>query len=426
MSQRSEAVQDEFRRLRRRVVVTGWGAVTPLGVGVADTWAAMLAGRSGIRQLSAIESGDLGSHIGGEIHDWDPEAHLPRKISRRTDSFAQYALAAAAEAVESAKLIIGPELAPRTGVLVGSGYGPVNYNSKLPDLLRDKGPRGISPLSQVTGAMDSAAVEISLLFGTTGPCRSLSTACATGTDSIGEAARLIQYGAADVAIAGGADNCISRADLAGCGNARALSTRNEQPELASRPFDEDRDGFVMSSGAGVVVLEAADHAIERGAPILAEVAGFGASSDAFHWTAPHPDGTGAKAAMRAAMRDAGVAAEEIDYINAHGTSTPLGDAREVRSIREVLGERATRIPVSSTKSMTGHMIGAGGAVELIVCGLAIRDGIVPPTINCDRPLDAEMNFVAHTAQRHDIRVAMNNSFGFGGHNAVLVLRRWEP
>ncbi|MCO1576015.1 beta-ketoacyl-ACP synthase II [Crossiella sp. SN42] len=424
MSKSSEAVQAEFRRLRRRVVVTGWGAVTPLGVGVPTTWSAMLAGQSGIRRVASISADDLGCQITGEIHDWDPEAHLPRKIARRTDSYAQYALTAATEAVEAAKLVFDPELAARTGVLVGSGYGPVNYNNKLPDLLREKGPRAISPLSQVTGAMDSAAVEISLLFGTTGPCRAMSTACATGTDSIGEAARLIQYGAVDVAIAGGADNCISRADLAGCGNARALTNRNDAPEEASRPFDEDRDGFVMSAGAGVVVLEAADHAIERGAPILAEVAGFGASADSYHWTAPHPEGTGAKAAMRAALADAGIAPEEVDYVNAHGTSTPLGDAREVRSIREVLGERATRIPVSSTKSMTGHMIGAGGAVEAIVCGMAIREGVVPPTINCHKPLDAEMNFVPHTPQQHDIRVAMNNSFGFGGHNAVLVLRRW--
>lgn len=417
-------VLEEIRRLRRRVVITGWGAVTPLGNDAESTWSAMLAGRSGLGPITAFETGDLRTRIGGEVRDFDPDAYLPRPVSRRMDTYAQYAFAAAVQARDTAKLVVDEALAPRLGVLVGSGYGPVRYNHGVADTLRDKGPRGISPYAQVTGAIDNAAGEISMQFGACGPSRAMSTACATGTDSIGEAARWIQYGHADVVLAGGADNCLTRGDLAGSGNARALSTRNDDPAGASRPFDAGRDGFVMSAGAGVVVLEELERALERGAPVLAEVVGYAATSDAHHWTAPHPDGTGAKAAMRGALDDAGLPPDAIGYVNAHGTSTPVGDEREVRSIREVLGEHATRIPVSSTKSMTGHMIGAGGAVEAIVSALAVRDGVAPPTINCAEPLDEEMNFVPDRPQQHDIEVAMSNSFGFGGHNAVVLLRRF--
>lgn len=414
----------EIQRLRRRVGVTGWGAITPLGLSVEDTWAAMLSGRSGIRPIEAFKVDDLKCRIGGEVRGFDPDVYVPRKVSHRMDTYAQYAMGAATQALEMAKLTIDDELATRVGVLVGSGYGPVAYNERLMDTLRDKGPRAISPLAQITGAIDNAAGEISMQFGAKGPNRALSTACATGTDAIGEAARWIQFGFADIVIAGGADNCLTRGNLASSGNARALSTRNAEPELACRPFDEERDGFVMSSGAGVLVLEEIERAVSRGVPILGEVIGYGSTSDAYHWTAPHPEGAGAKAAMRAALDDAGIDKSAVDYINAHGTSTPIGDEREVHAIREVLGEHALRIPVSSTKSMTGHMIGAGGAVEAIVSCLAMRDGIAPPTINCLRPLDTEMNFVAGTAQEYEISVAMSNSFGFGGHNAVVILRKW--
>jgi 3-oxoacyl-[acyl-carrier-protein] synthase II len=417
-------ILDEMRRLRRRVVVTGWGAVTPLALSVEDTWAGMLAGRSGIRPIESFEVGDLNTRIGGEVSGFNPDLYVPHKVSRRMDTYALYAMGAATQALESAKLSIDDELAPRVGVLVGSGYGPVNYNHGVANTLRDKGPRSISPFAQIAGAIDNAAGEISMQFGATGPSRAQSTACATGTDSIGEAARWIQFGFADVVIAGGADNCLTRGDFAGSGNARALSTRNAEPELASRPFDEERDGFVMSAGAGIVVLEEAERAVARGVPILGEVIGYGSTSDAYHWTAPHPEGRGAKAAMREALADAGIEASTVDYINAHGTSTPIGDDREVHAIREVFGDHALNIPVSSTKSMTGHMIGAGGAVEAIVSCLAMRDGIAPPTINCVRPLDPEMNFVAGAAQEHEISVAMSNSFGFGGHNAVVILRKW--
>jgi 3-oxoacyl-[acyl-carrier-protein] synthase II len=283
----------------------------------------------------------------------------------------------------------------------------------------------VSPFSQVTGAIDSAVGEVTMRIGAQGPSRAQSTACATGTDSIGEAARWIRYGTADVVVAGGAESCLNRADLAGSANARALSTRNDDPTRASRPFDAARDGFVMSSGAGVLVLEELEHALRRGVPILAEVSGYGSTSDAYHLTAPHPEAIGARKAMRLALEDAGVDSSDVDYINAHGTSTPIGDEREVYAIRSVLGSRARTVPVSSTKSMTGHMLGAGGAVEAIVCALAMRDSVVPPTVNLDDPLDAEMNFVPNVAQEHEVRVAVSNSFGFGGHNAVLVLSAWE-
>ncbi len=417
-------VHEPMRRLRRRVVVTGWGAVTPLGLGVEDTWAAMLAGRSGIGAIRSFDVSDLSTRIGGEVRGFDPDLYVPRKVSRRMDLHALYALGAATQAVQSARLEIDEELADRVGVLVGSGYGAVSYNHTVADTLRAKGPRAISPFAQVAGAIDNAAGEISMRFGARGPSRAQSSACATGTDSLGEAARWIQFGFADVVIAGGADNCVTRCEIAGSGNARALSVRNDEPERASRPFDADRDGFVMSAGAGIMVLEEAEHALARGVPILAELIGYAATSDAHHWTSPHPEGAGAKAAMRAALDDASIEPQALDYVNAHGTSTPVGDEREVHAIREVLGTHATGIPVSSTKSMTGHMIGASGAVEAIVCCLAIRDGIAPPTINCDRPLDTEMNFVACHAQKHDIHVAMSNSFGFGGHNAAVILRRW--
>lgn len=418
-------VLDELRRLRRRVVITGWGAITPLGLDVDSTWAAMLAGRSGIGPVRAFDVSDLGSRIAGEVRGFDPDRYMPRKTSRRMDTYSQYALAAAMEAVDAAKLEVGEDHDSRFGVLIGSGYGPVNYNHEVAHTLVTRGPRGVSPFAQVTGAIDNAAGEISMHFGARGPSRAISTACATGTDSVGEAARWIQFGVVDVALAGGADNCITRGDLAGSGNARALSTRNDEPERASRPFDVDRDGFVMSAGAGVLVLEDLQHALDRGAPVLAEVIGYGSTSDAHHWTAPHPEGVGAKAAMRHAIADAGIEPGDIDYVNAHGTSTPIGDEREVHCLREVLGDRAEQIPVSSTKSMTGHMIGAGGAVELIVTGLAMRDGLAPPTINCDDPLDAGLNFVPGRPQPHVISTAMSNSFGFGGHNAVVVLRTWR-
>lgn len=416
---------DERRADRRRVVITGWGAVTPLGLTADETWDALVAGRSGIREITSVDVSDLPVRIGGEVIGFDPAAYLPHKVSRRTDRYAQYALAAALQAVEHAGLRIDAELAPRTAVLIGSGYGPAATVQASVERLRTAGPRSVSPYAQVSTAIDSAPGEISLLLGIEGPTRATSTACASGTDAIGEAARWIQRGDVRVALAGGAEHVITRFDLCSSANARALSTRNDDPVRASRPFDNDRDGFVMGAGAGVLVLEDAEHAAERGAVILGEIAGYAATSDAHHWTAPHPDGRGVRRAMRLALRDARLDPTDVDYINAHGTSTPLNDAKETAAIREVFGDHATAIPVSSTKSMTGHLIGAAGAVELIATGHVLGTGIVPPTLNCDDPLDREMNYVPNEAQEHDVRVALSNSFGFGGHNAVLVVRRWE-
>ncbi|MCB5166102.1 beta-ketoacyl-ACP synthase II [Streptomyces bambusae] len=411
---------------RRKVVVTGWGAVTPVGLTADETWAALTAGVSGIAPLTGVDTTGLTTGFGGEVKGFDPSRHLGPRQVRRTDPYAQYAFAAASEAMEQAGL--GPEgtTGRRTGVLIGTGYGPVTSVGRHLAALEEHGPRRVSPFAQITGAMDSAACEIGFAYGATGPTRALSTACASGADAIGEAAQWIRHGTVDVAIAGGAEHIFTRLELASSNNAHALSTRTGAPQQASRPFDADRDGFVMSAGAGVLVLESEEHALARGATVLAELAGYAATSDAHHWTAPHPEGRGARAAMAAALADAGLGPEDVDYINAHGTSTQANDSAEVDSIRAVFGAHAARIPISSTKSMTGHMIGAAGAVEAIVAALAIRHSLVPPTINCDRPIADDLNFVPHRAQQHPVTVAMTNSFGFGGHNAVLILRAWEP
>lgn len=407
-----------------KVVVTGWGAVTPVGLTAEETWQALLAGRSGIDTITCIEAGDLPTNIGGEVRGFDPKKYLSHKQLRRMDDYAQYAFAATGEALTMSKLDIDEDNGHRVGALIGSGYGPMKSITEQVESMLAKGPRGVSPFAPVTAAIDSAAGEISLAFGVAGPTRAMSSACASGTDAIGEAARWIRNGVVDAVITGGAEHILTRMDMAGSGNAKALSTRTDAPTEASRPFDEDRDGFVMSAGAGIMILESEEHAKARGATILAEIAGYGSTSDAYHWTAPHPEGKGVRRAMRLAIEDAGVDASEVDYVNAHGTSTVFNDQAELDSIRSVLGDRAEQIPISSTKSMTGHMIGAAGAVEAMVAALSINNGVVPPTINCHKPIDDKVNFVPLKAQQHDIDVAMSNSFGFGGHNAVVVLRHW--
>ncbi|HEV2347631.1 MAG TPA: beta-ketoacyl-ACP synthase II [Actinocrinis sp.] len=409
---------------RRRVVITGWGMVTPLGLDVATTWDGLQSGRSGVGPITQVEADDLPVKIAGEIKGFDPGAYLPYKVVRRTDRYARYALVAAQEAQAHAKLVIDEGNAHRVGILIGSGYGAMSSIYDHARALDAKGPRAVSPLAGVTGAIDSAPGEISIAVGATGPSRATSSACASGTDAIGEAARWIRCGVSDVVITGGAEDIITRLDIASGGTSKALTSRGGDPAQASRPFDADRGGFVMAAGAGILVLESEEHALARGAHILAEVLGYAASSDAYHMTTPHPEGTGMRRAMAEALRDARIGPDDVDYVNAHGTGTTLNDPTELAALRAVLGERAEQIPISSTKSMTGHMIGAAGAVEAIIGSLVINHGVVPPTINCHAPIDPLVNFVAHTAQRHPVATVMSNSFGFGGHNAALVLRRW--
>jgi 3-oxoacyl-[acyl-carrier-protein] synthase II len=396
--------------------------VTPIGLTVGDLWKSLMEGRSGVGPITGFDAGDLPVQIAGEVKDFDPTVFMPRTVSRRIDRFAQFAVAATMQALEDSKLVLDGTDNDRIGVLIGSGYGATGLLQDCALQLRDRGPRALAPWASAASAIDSAAGEVTLRLGATGPSGAVSTACASGTTAVGQAMRMIQYGQVDVVFAGGSDDACTRVDIASGAATRALSRRNDDPQRASRPFDRDRDGFVMAGGAGIVVLESLEHAIGRGAPILAEVVGYGETSDAHHPTAPHPEGLGAQRAMRLALADAGVDAGEVDYINAHGTSTQLNDRTESAAIRQVFGEHAPRIPISSIKSMTGHMIGAAGAVELIATVQAIRSGSVPPTINCDNPEDTGLNYVPNIPQQRKVAVAMSNSFGFAGHNAVIVVR----
>lgn len=407
---------------RRRVVITGQGVVTPIGHSVSDFWESLLQGRSGVGRITQFDASDLPVQIAGEVKGFEPTDYMPRTVSRRVDRFAQFAVAAAMQALDDAKLVINGGNSDRIGVLVGSGYGATGLLQNTALQLESRGVRSIAPWVSAASAIDSAAGEIALRLGATGPSGAVSTACASGTTSIGQAMRLIQHGEADVIFAGGSDNAVTSVDIASGATTRALSRRNDSPESASRPFDSDRDGFVMSGGAGILVLESLEHAMDRGAPILAEVIGYGETSDAHHPTAPHPEGRGAQRAMRLAMADAGVEPGEVDYINAHGTSTLLNDRTESAAIRQVFGDHAPKLAISSVKSMTGHMIGAAGSVELIATVQAIRNGVVPPTINCHNPEDPGLNYVPHVPQERKTVVAMSNSFGFAGHNAVVVVR----
>ncbi|HXV91942.1 MAG TPA: beta-ketoacyl-ACP synthase II [Pseudonocardia sp.] len=414
---------DPARRVPR-AVVTGRGAVTPVGLTWSETWRSLAAGVSGIRELTGVDTAELPVRIGGEVHGFDAEHALPARLVRRTDPSVHLALVAALEAVEDAKLDMRVTPADRVAVVLGSAGGPTKTSITATRALAERGPARVSPFFFPASGIDSAASEVALLLGAQGPATCVTTACATGATAIGEAARLIAVGEADVVVAGGTDDTLTRLDIAGAAATRALSRRNDDPARACRPFDRDRDGFVMSAGAGVLVLESDEHALARGAHVHGEIAGYGATTDAYHVTAPDPEGRPAQRAMHLALERAGLGPDAVGHISAHGTSTRLNDTTEVQAIRTVFGARATQIPVSSIKSMTGHMLGGAGAVEAIAAVEVLETGIVPPTLNCDDPEDPEMNFVAHTAQRHDVDVVMSNSFGFGGHNAVLVLRKW--
>jgi 3-oxoacyl-[acyl-carrier-protein] synthase II len=409
---------------RKRVVITGLGIISPVGLSVRESWDNILGGRSGIGPITHFDVSAFPVRFGGAIRDFDVTQYISPKESKKMDPFIHYGIAAACQAIADAGLEVTEQNAERIGVAIGSGIGGILGIEKGHKSFLDGGPRKVSPFFVPSSIINMISGNLSIMYGIKGPNIAIVTACATGTHNIGEAARVIAYGDADVMIAGGAEMATTPTGLGGFAAARALSTRNEDPQRASRPWDRERDGFVLSDGAGVVVLEEYEHARARGANIYAEVAGFGMSGDAFHMTQPPEGGEGAKRCMLNALRDAGVESAAVDYINAHGTSTPAGDKAETEAAKAAFGERAYRIPMSSTKSMTGHLLGAAGGVEAIFSVLAIRDQVAPPTINLDNPdAECDLDYVANTAREMKIEVALSNSFGFGGTNATLVFRK---
>ncbi|GAB4324637.1 MAG: beta-ketoacyl-ACP synthase II [Dehalococcoidia bacterium] len=407
-------------------MVTGLGAITPLGHNVCDSWDALVNGRSGITGVTLFDATGYESRVGGEVKDFDPLAYMEKKDARRSDRFAQFAFVAADEALRHARYTV-PEGANNVATIVGSALGGVTSFSSEYDKLRERGPGRVSPFLLPLMLADMASGQLSIRLGAKGVNYCLVSACASGADSIGEAANIIRRGDADVAIAGGTEAANTPIIYAGFAAAKALTTRNDEPEKASRPFDMNRDGFVLGEGAGILILEAEEHARARGAPILAELAGYGATSDAFHVTQPDENGEGAARAMLRALRDAGLEPGEIDYVNAHGTSTPLNDKLETVALKRVFGEYAYDVPVSSTKSMTGHLLGAGGAVEAVFSVMALTTGIIPPTINYETPdPDCDLDYVPNVARPASLEAVMTNSLGFGGHNSSLIFRRYLP
>lgn len=407
---------------RRRVVVTGLGMVTSLGADVASTWSHILQGKSGISHIDHFDASQYKTRFAGLVRDFKAEEYLPAKELRRYDEFMHYGIAAGVQAIQDAQLTVTPENASRIGVALGSGIGGLTTIEANHQQLLQKSK--ISPFFVPGSIINMAAGLLAIRYGLKGPNLALTTACTTATHCIGLAARLIAYGDADVFVAGGAEKASSPLGIAGFSSAQALSTRNDNPQAASRPFDKDRDGFVLGDGAGILILEEYQHALKRGAKIYAELVGFGMSDDAFHITAPPETGEGAAAAMTNALKDAQLEPNAVDYINAHGTSTPAGDVAESRAIESVFGEHANKLAVSSTKSMIGHLLGAAGAVEAIFSVLAIRDNIAPPTINLNNPDPAcRLDYVPHQARPMKIDVALSNSFGFGGTNGSLIFKR---
>lgn len=412
-------------RAARRVVVTGLGLVTPLGTGVEKTWKALCAGESGIGRITRFDPTGYDAQIAGEVKDFDPAQFIEKKEIKKMDTFIHYAVGASQLAVDDAKLKVAPEEATRVGVYIGSGIGGLGSIEHYHDVLREKGPGRVSPFFIPMTIINLASGQVAIRVGAKGPNSCAVTACATGNHCIGDAYRLIQRDDADVMIAGGAEAAITPLGVAGFASAKALSFRNDDPTKASRPFDKDRDGFVLGEGAGVVVLEELEHARARGARIYAEVIGYAMNSDAYHITAPPEEGEGAVRCMEMALKDAGVAKTDIGYINAHGTST-MADAIETKAIKHVFGEQAYRIPVSSTKSMTGHLLGAAGGIEAVFSILALHHGMLPPTINLDHPDPAcDLDYVPNTARPVQTQVVLSNSFGFGGVNACLLFRRCD-
>ncbi|WP_457678885.1 beta-ketoacyl-ACP synthase II [Thermovibrio sp.] len=410
--------------MKKRVVITGIGVVSPVGSSVEKFWENIVSGKSGVGRITKFNPEGFPVQIAAEVKDFEPEKYFDKREVRRLDPFIQFAVAAAEQAVKSAGVDDESLDKERIGVLIGSGIGGLNTVEEQHEILLKKGPRRVSPYCVPMEIINMASGIASIRFGFKGPNISVVTACATGTHAIGEAYRTILYGDADVMVAGGAESCITPLAVAGFAAARALSTRNDEPEKASRPFEKNRDGFVMGEGAGIVVLEDYEHAKRRGAPILAEVVGYGTSGDAYHMTAPAPNGEGAARAIRNALKDAGISPEEVDYINAHGTSTKFNDLFETMAIKSVFKEHAYKVKISSIKSMIGHLLGAAGGVEVVSSVLTLKTGIIPPTINYEEPdPECDLDYTPNKAVEADVKCVLKNSFGFGGTNACLVLKR---
>ncbi|MBI4186432.1 MAG: beta-ketoacyl-ACP synthase II [Chloroflexi bacterium] len=410
----------------RRVVITGIGIVSPLGLTASVTWDSLIAGKSGIDYITLFDASQMETRFAGEAKGFDPTEYISRKDVRRMDRFAQLAVAAARQAVEHARLEINSSNHDCIGVIVGSGIGGLTTLFEQIKVLLEKGPGRVSPFLAPMMIGDMAAAQVSIAMGVKGPNLCTTTACSSGSDAVGAAFELLRLGDAEVVLAGGAEAIINPVGIATFNALNAISTRNDDPQRASRPFDIDRDGFVISEGSGILVLENLDHARSRGANIMAEIIGYGASGDAFHITQPDENGDGAARAMRIALRKAGLQPDQVDYINAHGTSTPLNDRVETMAIKAVFGDHARRVPISSTKSMTGHMIGAAGAVEAAICVMVIQHGVVPPTINLIQPDPmCDLDYVPNVARRVKAKTALSNAFGFGGHNSVLVFREYS-
>ncbi|KTC92912.1 MULTISPECIES: beta-ketoacyl-ACP synthase II [Legionella] len=410
--------------IKRRVVVTGMGMITPVGLNVEQTWQNILAGKSGVGMVEDFDTADYSTKIWAKVKNFNIENHVPLKEARKMDLFTQYGIAAADEAIADSGLVMDEKLSCRTGVAVGAGIGGILTITNNQDKLVAGGPRKVSPFFIPAGIINMVAGQISIKHRLKGPNVSVVTACTTGTHNIGLAGRMIAYGDADVMVCGGAEMTTTPLCLAGFSAVRSLSKRNDEPEKASRPWDKDRDGFVMGEGAGILILEEYEHAKARGATIYAELVGFGMSGDAYHITAPDEDADGASRAIAAAIEDAGIEPSQVDYINAHGTSTYLNDMNETKAVKRVFKEHAYDLAISSTKSMTGHLLGAAGAVEAIFSILAIKDQIAPPTINLDNPDEGcDLNYVAHEPQKRKIDYVLSNSLGFGGTNGSLLFKR---
>ncbi|MDQ0091704.1 3-oxoacyl-[acyl-carrier-protein] synthase II [Paenibacillus anaericanus] len=411
--------------MKHRVVVTGMGVVTSLGNDLDTFWDNLVQGKSGVSLIEAFDVSGYTTRIAAEVKDFNPDDYIDRKEARKMDRFVQFATTAAFSALKDSGLNIAEQTDPeRVGVMIGSGIGGLGTLEDQHSILLEKGPRRVSPFFIPMMIANMASGHVSILTGAKGPNSTTVTACATGTHSIGDSYRTIMNGDADVMICGGAEATIRPTGVAGFCSMRAMSTRNDEPERASRPFDSERDGFVMGEGAGILILESLEHAQKRGAKIYAEVIGYGLSADAHHMTDPDPDG--ASRAMKMALRSAGIEPEKVDYINAHGTSTPPGDRSETTAIKWTFGDHAYKLAVSSTKSMTGHLLGAAGGVEAVICGLTLQNGIIAPTINLENPdPDCDLDYVPNEARHSDVKVAMSNSFGFGGHNATIILKKFE-